>query len=212
MPGFTVKKKGKKAPAQRQSYPVETCRTAWKDAESGQWTSPPKKEGSRAQLRKGKSGADVAIVTRWRDDSGEVTGARVTLPAARAAQRKGKLKKAQVREMERDLSRDALEAFNPRLAEQLGHERMREAHNSHKATRAAATRKAKKAAGIGKKSRPVDTIRADLMRAQQALEHSRLRHTRAKTPGSREKYADTINTRRRKIAALQAELKRAGGS
>lgn len=185
---------------QKGKYPVQTVATRWKDAESGQWTSPPAGEQPTR-----KRAAGGVILTRRRDDHGDVTGARVIHGDARRAQRAGKMKKAQVRELEKDLSRDYLEAVNPAAAEALHLERMHEAHRSSKAKRAAVTRKKAPA----KKHRAPDLIRRDLLRTEELVRDAQRRHSGAKSQKGKQQAADQLRARRARLGKLRQELTKA---
>lgn len=211
MAGFSVKKGTKKARSTRP-YPVEICAIRYRDPVDGRLVKTPdeakaaKSNGTRAKARKGASIDDRAVVTRFKDDAGEVVAARVMLPGARALQRKGRAKKGDVREMERELSRDALETFNPGRAAELHSERMKEAHNSDKARRGASTRKKNAAT---KKKRPVVEIQTQLLRAEQLVKDAQRRHTSATTAKAKTRHGESLRTRRARVARLRAELQAA---
>ena len=197
----------KKGNGQRQesAYPVTVCSTRYKDPNTGRWVSPPA-NSTAGKTRKGSVGM---VLVKHKDNDGQVVGVRAVMGDARQAQRRGKLSKAAVREMEKDMSRDALEHYNPGRARELDLERMHEAHRSDKAKRGAATRKKNAAAGRGKKARPLDVIRTDLLRTEQLVKDAQRRHAGAKSVTTKSKYAQTVKTRTARLAKLRAELAKA---
>ncbi|MFB9994476.1 hypothetical protein ACFFLM_21195 [Deinococcus oregonensis] len=206
---FSVKKN--QAPTQSRAYPVQVCSTRYRDPVTGYWTSKPKDAPEAGKLRKGRSVSDRAIVTRLKDSDGEVVNARVILPAFRAGQRRGKIKLSEVRDTERELSRDALATYNPRRAAEIDLERMHEAHRSDKAKRGAATKAKNKAAGRTPKKRPVDVIKTELLRTEELVKDARRRHDGAKTYKTRATHAQTLKTRQQRASKLRAELKQVSG-
>lgn len=148
--GFAVRRGGGLGKA--EPYPIQVCSTRYKDPETGKWAKTPRaaraagsETGNRAKVRKGRTGA--MIMTRRRaTETGEIVDARVMMGDARASHRRGKLTKKQLKQMELDVSRDALEYYNPGAAAELHSVRMREAHNSDKGKRAAVSRKKNAAA------------------------------------------------------------------
>lgn len=189
---------------QKGKYPVQTVATRWKDAESGQWTSPPAGE---QPTRKRSAGGVILTrrVTDHGDGTREVTGARVIHGDARRAQRAGKVGKREVRDLERDLSRDYLETVNPEAAQRMHLEKMHEAHRSSKAKRGAETRKKAPA----KKYRAPDLIRRDLLRTEELVKDAQRRHNHAKTQKGKQNAADQLRARRARLGKLKQELTKA---
>lgn len=211
-----VKRKGKGWTAKRGAgkgtaapYPVKVCSTRFKDPETGRWARTPKDvkaaTTSRARTRKGKTEGGLILMRKKVD--GEVLGARVVDPTMRAAQRRGKVTKAQVREHERGLSGDLLAHSNPRLAASVDSERMHAAHNSDKAKRGAATRKAKAKL---KKHRPEASIRADALKLRGNLAEVRRKLSVASTPRQKETLRKREANLREKQRKLERESKAAG--
>ncbi|MEF2280373.1 hypothetical protein V3W47_18930 [Deinococcus sp. YIM 134068] len=208
---FKVKRGPARGP---DAYPVEVCSVRFKDPETGQWVKRPKDAPAPGKTRKGRAVDPGLIVMRTVQEVGEdreVTGARVVLGGLRAEQRRGKAKKSDVRETEKELSRDALRTFNPRLADEVDRERMHEAHRSDKAKRGASTKARNKAAGIGKKQRPADVVRTELLRTEELVRDARRRHDRAKTAAAKTRHAESLKKRRAKLARLRDEFRRVEG-
>lgn len=202
--------KGKRRTAQQaEPYPVKVCSTRFKDPQTGQWASPP--AGTKpGRVRKGRTGALVLSrrVVEHEDGHREVVGGRVVHGELRAAQRRGKITKAQVREAERDLSREYLATVNPARAAEVEREIMHEAHRSDKAKRGAATRK-KNAAR--KKPADVNAIKTKVLKAEQLVKDAQRRHERARTASARSKAHESLLSRRTRLVKLRRELKQAGG-
>ena len=213
MAGISIRKGS--APRSTRPYPTTVCAVRYRDPVSGRLVASPEDKvkaatnGKRARARKARSIEDRAVVTRFKDDTGEVTSARVVMQGARAAQRRGQVKKAAVRELERDLSRDALEAFNPSRAGELGRERMAEAYRSDKAKRGAATKRKNQAAGVKKKTRPVAEVQTQLLRAEELVRDAQRRHASATTTAAKSRHAQSIKTRRARVQKLRTELTKA---
>lgn len=208
--GFTARKgggKGTDAP-----YPVKVCRVSFRDPVTGLWTKTPQDQQEKAgKRRKGKVGGMILTrsVTEHADGSREVTGARVIMGEARAAQRRGKITKAAVRAEERELSHDLLAMSNPQLAASVHNARMGEAHRSAKSTRGAATRKANAAR---KKHRTAQAIRTDHLKAQGDLKAAQEKLTKATSATSRGTHQARIRNLNLKLGRLTKEAKEAGVS
>lgn len=147
------------------------------------------------------------IVSRHKVE-GETVAAKVVHGDLRQAQRRGKVKKSVVREAEKDLGRDALEVFNPRLGAALDAERMHEAHRSSKSKRGAETKK--RNAPHKKKADPVQ-LRTKMHRIEQLVKDAERRHAGAKSITTKSKYADTLGKRKNELSKVRAELRKVGG-
>lgn len=205
-------KKGQRREQKVEPYAVKVCSTRYKDPQTGQWASPPADapKMGRAKLRTGRTGAVVLSrrVVEHDDGHREVVGARVVHGEMRRAQRRGKVSKAAVREVERDLGRELLMSANPARAGEVEREMMHEAHRSSKAKRGAVTRK-KNAAR--KKPADVVSIKTKVLKAEQLVKDAERRHERARTASARSKAHESLRSRRTRLSKLRQELKRAGG-
>lgn len=190
------------------AYPFTACTTRYRSGKTGRLVKTPqsaKPKGGRATTKKGKVGG--LIVTRSKVD-GEVMGAKVIHGDMRQAQRRGKVTKTEVRELEKDLSRDALATFAPRLAQSVELEKMHEAHRSSKSKRGAETKK--RNAPHKKKADPVQ-LRTKMHRIEQLVKDAERRHAGAKSITTKSKHADTLRKRKNELAKVRAELRKVGG-
>ncbi|GGB80437.1 hypothetical protein [Deinococcus soli (ex Cha et al. 2016)] len=184
-----------------QPYPVKVCQTQYRDPTTGRIAPNPNKArpAGRAQLRKGTADGGLILINRTVDR--EVMGSKVIDTGMRAAQRRGKVRKADVRDHEKELSRDLLRHKNPQLADSVDLERMHEAHRSDKARRGAATRKVR---ARTRKHRPEAAIRADVLKVQADLKEVRRKLSVAITI----KQNETLRKRERNLVAKAAKLRR----
>lgn len=197
-------KRGPGSTRQPHAYPVQVCSTRYKDPVTGKWaptpaSAKPTKPG-RAKAQRGT--APAIVTTRRKDATGTVIGARVTDGSSRRAQQRGKLTKAQVRDVEHQLSGDYAE----HVGLDVTSERMREAYLSDKAQRGASTRARNKAAGRGPKKRDPVKVRTELLQVEQRLKDAQRRHAGAKTQKTKTRHADSVKRQRARLDKLKREL------